>query len=314
MAEIDARVDHRDAHRRERRRRLPGVVRAVCDAYHWRCASGSVGANASRRTRARSTQATPATRRSAAGCRLDRERAQRREARRRARRSPARRAAPTAAGSAPGSRPTWYRAPRPVAGSDERGAARERPDEGASSHALTRTVSGGPGESAGGQPEHGRRVEAQLDGERPVRCRARAARTLTHAPRRRAARGRRPSTSRARPVRRRPRSRGRPPRGRRGAGRRDGTPSTSTRAGRGRRSGARRTPRRVVVRRSPPGGRARPGRTRRPSTAPPSPKRFASCAPVRSCDGQRWFGDDLVPRGRRPRRDTGGPCRTCRAS
>ena len=107
VAEIDARVDHGDAHRGERRRRRPGVVGAVGDvAYHWRGASGSVGANARRRDAHRLHPArrrrSPASR---AAARASTTRAGRSEGARPGDRSPRSIARPTAPGRRRARRP-----------------------------------------------------------------------------------------------------------------------------------------------------------------------------------------------------------------
>ena len=88
----------------------------VASMYHWRTASGSVGANASRRTTAGSTQATPSSPRSCAGA-ASTERARRPSS------TSARwpvtpsTAAATTCGSAPGAMPTCTRPATAGAGS-----------------------------------------------------------------------------------------------------------------------------------------------------------------------------------------------------
>ena len=136
-------VDDRDTHRCERRRGLPRVVGAIRgDVPLPR--SERVGRDEARRrrTRSRSTHATPGIARSSRGCPTAESA---RSGARLAGRFPVTRstAAATDAGSAPGRRPTVYRR-RGSRREGECGGDGERPDEGARSHAATRTVSGGP--------------------------------------------------------------------------------------------------------------------------------------------------------------------------
>ena len=288
MHEIDPGVDHRDANGRERRQRLPGVVGAVRDRV-------------------------PLARRERVG-RLERETALARRLDPGDARNGSKRRETCIGGQRPKRRePLDARARRPLDRACHHGRVRTRldPDMGSRAEARRRETRarrsrraprGGraasrlepdrecrAGEAVGGQPEHGRRVETDRHRERPVV----RGRNLPHLG---------PGASAATAleddgldVPREPVSRTFP------LGSVTVGPSSRIIPSRNpvdlRPRRARTSLRRTsvepaaVARRIAAGRPGAPGRYETSVTAPPIPKRFASCGPVRSCEGHRKFGE-----------------------